>query len=1139
MGNLQSEGGKPGKGQKGGKLKKRLLGGKQSKTEEWVSVVPEDVDATTDPDKISSPILSSSRIIEDEDKDICKTTSSSESNFTLALTPAGLNGLNHDSISTVISDMPPLIEQTLDGFEERQADVTPSIENGGNEDFHSLSDVFQPLNIFKLNEYRARIDQEKVTKLSKLDVTKTSQISLESDGTGFSTGVMEMTDDKSPSKSEEGLLNSTAVDENFHKNGTSETNNIGGLPTYRRIMSVPLDVGTISDGAALQKSTSLSRAELEARVQRPKFVPEKLDFRLYEKFEGHMLINWYISELSTDSPAKLQLGVSELKLLASQFCTHLLAAGVLRQLPDPGVQPTTIFRPDCIYFWSHAEVLQSQPQTPGRLTSLYWPPASPCEALASPIDVTDDAGIDLSIRPQEMKNSARDVEILSLEEEIRSLRQEVEKYKTLIQIQNLTSSAVKDFESPVEEKDKHFGILETKTLKNYVNVSVNTVSFKQENFTQHNVEFKEFGSQTDKYKTADKLTQTDKDPKTSHKESDHHINDITTLTAAPPRPPPLPEESFISSPTPPSLITSQAPPPPPLPNLPPPPPPLPGGYELPPPPPPPPPLPLPFIKDVAPPPRTCPGMPPPPPMPNGGMPPPPPMPGSMPPPPPMPGSIPPPPPMSSGSMPPPPPLPGMDGAPRPPPPPGGPMPMPAPPPGGFNPQKAAMKKAPINPPVPMKPLYWTRILVAQADKPEEGSAVWDEIEEVPLDLLPDDFTKLFSRQLTNRTSTIKKQVQKPKVQVVKLLDNKRSQNVGILAQSLRIDFQEIENAIYSFDTSVVNLEALQQIYEVRATDEELSLINEHLKSQPDVPLDKPEQFLYELSQISDFAERIACLSFQVEFEDAITTIGHTLDNFRCTCDFLTKSPELRRVLALVLTLGNYMNGGNIARGQADGFGLDVLSKLKDVKAAQAGVTLLHFVVSTYARKFNSEGNTPLPLPVPEPGDVRRAMALDFASMSEELGRLRNKLYECERKTEIIIGNSSPDNLQPFKDKMETFLEKSRSQLENECQNLEECHKQFIATMKVYLFKPKSGSLENFAPSAFFELWLPFCIDFKDIYKKEIMRIQIEKAQELKRKEYLKANAIKERESGLKAKFKKAKARLVDSKKPQEGSHDTL
>lgn len=37
-------------------------------------------------------------------------------------------------------------------------------------------------------------------------------------------------------------------------------------------------------------------------------------------------------------------------------------------------------------------------------------------------------------------------------------------------------------------------------------------------------------------------------------------------------------------------------------------------------------------------------------------------------------------------------------------------------------------------------------------------------------------------------------------------------------------------------------------------------------------------------------------------------------------------------MGLVLALGNHMNGGNRTRGQADGFGLEILPKLKDVKS---------------------------------------------------------------------------------------------------------------------------------------------------------------------------------------------------------------
>lgn len=37
-------------------------------------------------------------------------------------------------------------------------------------------------------------------------------------------------------------------------------------------------------------------------------------------------------------------------------------------------------------------------------------------------------------------------------------------------------------------------------------------------------------------------------------------------------------------------------------------------------------------------------------------------------------------------------------------------------------------------------------------------------------------------------------------------------------------------------------------------------------------------------------------------------------------------------MGLVLALGNHMNGGSRVRGQADGFGLEILPKLKDVKS---------------------------------------------------------------------------------------------------------------------------------------------------------------------------------------------------------------
>lgn len=132
---------------------------------------------------------------------------------------------------------------------------------------------------------------------------------------------------------------------------------------------------------------------------------------------------------------------------------------------------------------------------------------------------------------------------------------------------------------------------------------------------------------------------------------------------------------------------------------------------------------------------------------------------------------------------------------------------------------------------------------------------------------------------------------------------------------------------------------------------------------------------------------------QSEFQDAISSVSYKLNNVRTTCDFLIKSESLKKVIAIILTLGNYMNGGNMMRGQADGFGLEILGKLKDVKSNVPGVTLLHYVVNAKLAQEKERDNfdEPLPLPVPEPADVEAASTIKFDDIAKELDRLDREL----------------------------------------------------------------------------------------------------------------------------------------------------
>lgn len=311
------------------------------------------------------------------------------------------------------------------------------------------------------------------------------------------------------------------------------------------------------------------------------------------------------------------------------------------------------------------------------------------------------------------------------------------------------------------------------------------------------------------------------------------------------------------------------------------------------------------------------------------------------------------------------------------------------------------RKSAVSPPKPMRPLYWTRIVAPKPEGEEDVDTVdaplqsdaeeelWKEIDETKLDNL-DEFAELFSRQTVVPKKS--KEATKPeKVKRIKVLDCKRSQKVGIFARSLHFGFEAIERAIYNCDTSVVSIEILQHIHELLATPSELEKILAAM--QPNVPLDEPEQFLLKMSSISCSSERISCILFQTDFDEACTLIARKNESMLELCDFLTENQYLKKLFSIILTLGNYMNGGNRMRGQADGFGLEILSKLRDVKSKEPRVTLLHYIVHTYINRYRSE-NVPLQkivYPLPNSADVAKVMAIDFEEVQKQLDELKKKL----------------------------------------------------------------------------------------------------------------------------------------------------
>lgn len=426
----------------------------------------------------------------------------------------------------------------------------------------------------------------------------------------------------------------------------------------------------------------------------------------------------------------------------------------------------------------------------------------------------------------------------------------------------------------------------------------------------------------------------------------------------------------------------------------------------------------------------------------------------------------------------------------------------------------------------MKPLYWTRIQL-HSKRDSSPSLIWEKIEEPSIDC--HEFEELFSKTaVKERKKPISDTISKTKAkQVVKLLSNKRSQAVGILMSSLHLDMKDIQHAVVNLDNSVVDLETLQALYENRAQSDELEKIEKHSRSSKDKEnaksLDKPEQFLYELSLIPNFSERVFCILFQSTFSESICSIRRKLELLQKLCETLKNGPGVMQVLGLVLAFGNYMNAGNKTRGQADGFGLDILPKLKDVKSSDNSRSLLSYIVSYYLRNFDEDaGKEQCVFPLSEPQELFQASQMKFEDFQKDLRKLKKDLKACEVEAGKVYQVSSEEHKQPFKENMEQFISQAKIDQETQETALTETHKCFLETTAYYFMKPKLGEKEV-SPNVFFSVWHEFSSDFKDSWKKEnklILQERVKEAEEVCRQKKGKSlYKVKPRhDSGIKAKI---------------------
>jgi len=259
-------------------------------------------------------------------------------------------------------------------------------------------------------------------------------------------------------------------------------------------------------------------------------------------------------------------------------------------------------------------------------------------------------------------------------------------------------------------------------------------------------------------------------------------------------------------------------------------------------------------------------------------------------------------------------------------------------------------EAPKAPKRRRKKLDWKPI---HKDKVSTDS-IWAAEDDFNLDLDQDEFDSLFVMKTSPNQKSKKRpeeganSAKKKKKASVQVISGKRGMNGGISLARIKVKFEDIAKAIDELDESVLSPEQLTSLKECLPDRDESYALSQFLKKNNNSveELCEAEKFMVATLSVANAAEKIDALIFKAHFVHRRNDIIDTAKCLEVACDDVKMSLKLKKLLAIILKVGNQLNhGGN----EAHAFTLESLLKLNQSKAFDRKTTILHYLVTLVKR----------------------------------------------------------------------------------------------------------------------------------------------------------------------------------------------
>uniref|UniRef100_A0AAX7TPQ8 Formin-like 2b n=1 Tax=Astatotilapia calliptera TaxID=8154 RepID=A0AAX7TPQ8_ASTCA len=418
-----------------------------------------------------------------------------------------------------------------------------------------------------------------------------------------------------------------------------------------------------------------------------------------------------------------------------------------------------------------------------------------------------------------------------------------------------------------------------------------------------------------------------------------------------------------------------------------------------------------------------------------------------------------------------------------PPPPGPPPPPPPPPPPCRTSELSSVPMPPPPPPVapplpgtggsptikkPIQTKFRMPVLNWVALKPSQiNGTIFNDIDDESIlqDLNVEEFEEMFKTKAqgpaVDLTLSRQKLPQKAPSKV-SLLEANRAKNLAITLRKAGQGSEVICRAIQTFDLRTVRVDFVECLTRFLPTEAELKLLRQYERDRkPLEALSDEDRFMMQFSRLERLSQRMTIMTFMGNFNDNIQMLTPQLHAMIAASVSIKSSQKLKKILEIILALGNYMNSSK--RGAVYGFKLQSLDLLLETKSTDRTQTLLHYISNVVREKYPA-----VSLFYNELHYVDKAAAVSLENVLSDV-------KELQRGMELTWREFSVSHNATLKD----FISRNESRLSKLQEDARIAQDAFEDAVKFF-----GESSKTMPPSVFFPIFVRFIKAYRKLEQEE-------------------------------------------------------